>query len=293
MNAKVTTTDPRSLKLQKAVADLGIASRREVERWISQGRVSVDGEVASIGARVTPKQTIRIDGREIARRTEWFPRMLLMNKRAGTEVSRRPSPKKASVFEHLPKLKTGRWISIGRLDVSTSGLLLFTNHGELAHSLSHPSSIIDREYAVRIKAHLTDEQISRFLNGVELDGKLCQFSDLQHYGGSGANHWYHVCLLEGRNREVRRIFESSNILVSRLKRVRYGPFVLPSFIQNGMVHEIHSDEVDAICRMLKVDVPDKPRQQRTKESKPKPNRGVLMEYPNLELPNWARDWRSP
>ena len=280
-----SNNNEQPIRLQKALADVGLASRRQIESWISDGRVQVDGEVATLGQRVTQSQKIRVDGREISRRRVGAPRILVMNKKVGAEVSRKPAGDRSSVFDDLPRLPVGRWLSVGRLDVSTSGLLLFTNDGDLANKLEHPSSNIDREYAVRIKAHLDDDQLNELRKGVVVDGNLCRFSDIQHYGGSGANHWYHVCLLEGRNREVRRIFESRNILVSRLKRVRFGPFVLPGFIHYGRTFEVHSDEVNAIRRMLNMGV-----SQRTGASaqSTKPSRSVLIEFPNLQLPNWVK-----
>lgn len=275
---------PGSVKIQKVLADLGMASRREAEKWIADGRVQVDGLVATIGDRVTVDQHLSVDGREIVRRRTGLPRILVMNKNVGVEVSRKPGSGRPSVFTGLPRLALGRWMSVGRLDVSTSGLLLFTNDGDLANRLEHPSSNIDREYAVRIKANLDDRAIAELMQGVVLDGKVCRFSDIQHYGGSGANQWYHVCLLEGRNREVRRLFESRKILVSRLKRVRFGPFVLPSFISAGRTFEAHPDEVSAVMKMLALDLPPRDREK----TKPlKPSRLVLIDFPNLELPDWS------
>lgn len=277
-NNKPTAT---SIKLQKALADAGLASRRCAETWIAEGRVKVDGVVATLGDRVTPSQRIEFDGKEVARHTTTEPRMLIMNKALGVEVTRKSFKNRKTVFELLPTLKRGRWISIGRLDVGTSGLLLFTNDGELANKLMHPSTNIDREYAVRIRTLLDEDMMEKLVRGVVIDHVTCRFSDIQYYDGRGSNHWYHVCLMEGRNREVRRLFESQNIMVSRLKRVRFGPFVLPSFINAGRVVEVHAEEVNAVCNMLGLSV----RAQITKKIAPlRRNRSVLIPYPNLTLP---------
>ena len=275
-----------SLKLQKVLADLGLASRRKAEQWIADGRVQVDGEIATLGTRVTQDQTVALDGKELrtasARRV--LPRLLLMNKKVGSEVSNKPGHDRPSVFEQLPKLKQGRWISVGRLDVSTSGLLLFSNSGELVNRLMHPSTEIDREYAVRINALLDDQSEARLMSGVRVDGEVLNFSDIRHYDGSGTNHWYHVCLLQGRNREIRRLFESQHILVSRLKRVRYGPVFLPSVVPSGRTMEVHPDEVHALCNMVGLKMP-KPNRRKPDSGKRK---SVLLPYPNLTLPQWSK-----
>ena len=273
----------RTIKLQKALADTGVASRRTIETWIDAGRVKVDGKVATLGDRVADSQRIELDGKLVARKRASLPRMLLMNKAAGVEVTRKSVTDRRTVFSQLPSLNTGRWISIGRLDIATTGLLLFTNDGALAHKLMHPSTNLDREYAVRVRSMLSDAALERLMSGVEIDGVTCRFSDIRYYDGRGSNHWYHVCLMEGRNREVRLLFESENVLVSRLKRVRFGPFIAPSFVPAGRVVEVHSDEVRAVCRML-----DLPGIRLPKKSTrpPRGNRNVLIPYPNLSLPSW-------
>ena len=274
-------TDESTIKLQKALADAGVGSRRTIEKWIMAGRVKVDGELATIGDRVSSTQRVELDGKPISRHVQSDPRMLLMNKAAGVEVTRKSVNDRQTVFAQLPSLKTGRWISIGRLDIATTGLLLFTNNGELANKLMHPSTNLDREYAVRVRSLLNDAALERLTRGVVIDGVTCRFSDIQYYDGRGSNHWYHVCLMEGRNREVRRLFESQGIMVSRLKRVRFGPFIAPSFVPAGRVVEIHTDEVNAVCSMLGL-----PMRARSRgDSKPtRDNRSVLIPYPNLTLP---------
>ena len=273
-----------TVRLQKLISNLGLASRRVAEEWITEGRLSIDGEIAKLGDQVKPTQQVTLDGETIPSSSPISPRILLMNKREGWEVSRRPGEKRKSVFAKLPTLKRGRWISVGRLDVNTSGLLLFTNIGDLAHALTHPSSNIDREYAVRVKAHLDEATITRLLDGVRVDGELLALTDIRHYDGSGTNHWYHVCLMTGRNREVRDLFRSQNILVSRLKRVRFGPFVLPNFVAAGQVVEVHVDEVNAVCEMLNLTY-RAPTLRRTQSKSKK--RSVLIPFPSLTLPEWA------
>lgn len=275
-----------TVKLQKALADAGLGSRRTIEKWIEAGRIKVDGELATLGDRVTPTQRVELDGKLVPRNVQSGPRMLLMNKAAGVEVTRKSATDRRTVFDQLPKLKSGRWISIGRLDVGTTGLLLFTNNGELANKLMHPSTNLDREYAVRVRSLLSEESLERLTRGVEINGVTCRFTDIQYYDGRGSNHWYHVCLMEGRNREVRLLFESQGILVSRLKRVRFGPFIAPNFVPAGRVVEIHTDEVNAVCEMLGLSA----RARSRGDSKPSnTNRAVLIPYPNLTLPRWYRD----
>lgn len=283
--AGTTNSTSSTVKLQKALADAGLGSRRTVEKWIAAGRVKVDGELATLGDRVTSTQRVEVDGKLVSRHVQSGPRMLLMNKAAGVEVTRKSVTDRRIVFTQLPTLKSGRWISVGRLDVATTGLLLFTNNGELANKLMHPSTNLDREYAVRLRTLLDDATLEKLTRGVEINGVTCRFSDIQYYDGRGSNHWYHVCLMEGRNREVRLLFESQNVMVSRLKRVRFGPFIAPSFVPAGRVVEIHADEVNAVCEMLGLSM----RARSRRESKPtNTNRAVLIPYPNLKLPQWYR-----
>lgn len=240
-----------SEKLQKVLARAGFGSRRELESWIESGRVKVNGKVAQLGDRVTDKDRILVDGKKLAPRkpAREQRRVLLYNKPEGEICSRKDPEGRPSVFDHLPPLKHGRWVAIGRLDFNTSGLLLFTTDGELANALMHPSANIEREYAVRVLGDVTAEQLRNMLAGVVLDGHLCRFTDVQHFGGSGANQWYHVVLMEGRNREVRRLWESQGIKVSRLKRVRFGPIFIPSVVTRGRFQELPAAEVDKLLKL--------------------------------------------
>lgn len=236
-------------KLQKVLARSGLGSRREMERWIDQGRVTVDGRAAQLGDRVGAAQRIEVDGRPLARQDIQTTRCLLYNKPVGEVCSRKDPEGRRTVFERLPRVKTGRWISIGRLDFNTSGLLLFTTDGELANALMHPSANIEREYLVRVKGDVEDDMLQAMLDGVLLDDGVARFTDIQPGGGEGSNHWFYVVLMEGRNREVRRLWESQGLVVSRLKRVRYGDLFIPSKVKKGQWQELEPDEIAILYRM--------------------------------------------
>lgn len=232
------------------LADAGLGSRREIETWIAAGRVSVNGETAAVGARVTAADTIAVDGRAVDVAPREGCRVLALNKRPGVICTRHDPEGRPTVFDDLPALRGGRWITVGRLDVQTSGLLLVTNDGTLAHRMMHPSTGLDREYAVRIHGRLDDAAVERLRRGVEVDGERLAFSDIRYFDGSGSNHWYHVVLMEGRNREVRRLFEAVGVTVSRLKRVRYGPVVLPSTLRQGQHRELGPKDLQTLYRLL-------------------------------------------
>ncbi len=226
-------------KLQKVVARSGHASRREAERMIVQGRFKIDTNIAQLGDRVSPENRIFLDDKELF--IAWEkprPRVLLYNKPPGEICSRHDPEHPNTIFDDLPSLKIGRWISVGRLDINTSGLLLITNDGELANLLMHPSSEIEREYAVRVLGEVTDGDVEQLKIGVQLDDGMASFDKLWYVGGQGANHWYHVVLKEGRNREVRRLWEALGITVSRLSRVRYGDIELPRRQRPGRWEEL-------------------------------------------------------
>lgn len=235
----------QSEKLQKVLAQAGLGSRRAMEEWIASGRVSVNGEPATLGMRVVEGDLVRADRRTI--RVGEKPRaarVLLYHKPEGEIVSRDDPEKRASVFDKLPKLRGQKWIAIGRLDFNTSGLLIFTTSGELANRLMHPRFEVEREYAVRVQGTLTDEQMSQVLKqGVELEDGLVKFEKLEDQGGEGFNHWYRVMLKEGRNRVVRRTFDALGLPVSRLMRVRFGIINLPPRLKRGMTVELGDGEV--------------------------------------------------
>lgn len=241
--------EDKGQKLQKVLANLGLGSRRKMERWIEEGRVTVDGSVATLGDRVHAGQALRLDGKPLEVDAAEQVRVLLYHKPVREVCSRDDPEGRKTVFERLPKLKSGRWISVGRLDFNTSGVLLFTTDGALANALMHPSSAIEREYLVRVMGRVDEPMLERLKDGVELDDGLARFSDIQEGGGDGINRFFYVVLMEGRNREVRRLWESQGTTVSRLKRVRYGEVFLPSKLKKGQWLELPQRDVDVIYQM--------------------------------------------
>jgi 23S rRNA pseudouridine2605 synthase len=226
-------------RLQKIMAAAGLGSRRSLEQRIRDGEVQVNGKVAALGRSVREGDTVTFGERRwtvVSRPVEH--RTLVYNKPEG-EVTTRSDPQgRPTVFDRLPHVRGARWVAIGRLDINTTGLLLLTTDGELANAMMHPSSNIDREYACRIRGEASAEQLAKLLGGVELEDGKARFSDIQPAGGSGENHWYHVTIMEGRNREVRRLWESQGLTVSRLKRVRYGAAFLPKRLRMGQWREL-------------------------------------------------------
>ena len=239
-------------KLQKVLARAGIGSRREMERWIEEGRIVVDGKTATLGDRVDDKARIAVDGRTLEPVPAVQTRCILYHKPTGEVCSRKDPEGRRTVFERLPKLKSGRWISIGRLDFNTSGLLLFTTDGDLANALMHPSSNIEREYMVRVMGNVDMDMLHRMVEGVMLEDGIARFTDITDAGGEGINHWFYVVLMEGRNREVRRLWESQGLTVSRLKRVRYGEVFIPSKVKQGQWVELQNAEVKSLYRMANL-----------------------------------------
>jgi len=241
-------------KLQKVLARTGLGSRREMERWIEERRVAVNGKPAKLGDRVDDTARISIDGKALERAPAEETRCILYHKPTGEVCSRKDPQNRRTVFQRLPKLKAGRWISIGRLDYNTSGLLLFTTDGELANALMHPSSNIEREYMVRVMGEVKQEQLKALQDGVMLEDGVARFTDIQDGGGDGINHWYYVVIMEGRNREVRRLWESQGLTVSRLKRVRYGDVFIPSRVKQGQWAELETREVKSLYRLAGMSV---------------------------------------
>jgi len=240
----LVVTDPEP-KLHKALADAGLGSRRELEEWIIAGRVSVNGMPAHVGQRIGPEDKIRVNGKLVQLRFAQgrLPRVLIYHKPEGEIVSRDDPEGRPSIFDKLPRLKAGRWITVGRLDFNSCGLLVVTNNGDLANRMMHPRYELEREYAVRVLGELTEETKQQLLDGVMLEDGPARFTTLIDKGGEGSNHWYHVTLNEGRNREVRRMFEAIGLVVSRLMRVRYGPISLPPRLKRGQCRDLEPQEL--------------------------------------------------
>ena len=241
-------------KLQKILANAGLGSRRGIEKWIEEGRVSVNGQVATIGDRAQDTDRISVDGKPV-KIVAQVHRHLLYNKPPNEICSRNDPEGRRSVFKSLPRLEKQRWISVGRLDYSTSGLLLFTTDGELANKLMHPSFQIEREYAVRVLGNVTEDKLTAMREGVLLEDGLAKFTDIQkgQEEDESANQWYYVVIMEGRNREVRRLWESQDLTVSRLKRTRYGSFFIPSAVKSGKSIELKGSDIDDLYLMAGVE----------------------------------------
>jgi 23S rRNA pseudouridine2605 synthase len=245
----------QSEKLHKVLADAGIGSRRDMEELIIAGRVSVNGEPAHIGQRILATDQVRVNGKPLARKPPGRPpRVLLYHKPAGEIVTQDDPERRQTVFEKLPKVSGGRWVAVGRLDINTEGLLIFTTSGELANRLMHPRYEVEREYAVRILGEFTEEQRQRLLEGVQLEDGPAKFSKIEDAGGEGANHWVRVVISEGRNREVRRIFEAVGITVSRLIRIRFGAIQLPRSVARGRYYELAPEWVQAWIHDLGIGI---------------------------------------
>lgn len=235
-------------KLQKVLARAGLGSRREMERAISVGSVQVNNATATLGDRVSVNDKILYKGKKVNfKEAEFSRRVILYNKPEGEICSRNDPEGRPTVYDKLPRMHGERWISVGRLDFNTSGLLLFTNDGELANQLMHPSSVIDREYLVRIQGDVDDDMKQRLLDGVMLDDGKARFTDIVDGAGESRNRWFYCVVMEGRNREVRRLWESQEVRVSRLKRVRYGNIFIPSHVRVGQWLELSAKEIKDLC----------------------------------------------
>lgn len=243
-----------SERLQKILSQAGLGSRREMERWIINGWVQVNGQVAKIGDSANAEDKIAVQGKMIANplKITQKTRILLYHKPIGEISSRHDPAHPNTVFDNLPYLKHGRWIQVGRLDLNTSGLLIFTTNGELANQLMHPKYELEREYAVRVHGQVSDDAVSALLKGVMLEDGLAKFKRIDFKGGEGSNTWYHVVLEEGKNREVRRLWASQNVQVSRLIRVRYGSLSLPRFLTRAQTHELSPQEVEKFLEGLQA-----------------------------------------
>jgi 23S rRNA pseudouridine2605 synthase len=235
-------------RIQKLLANLGVGSRRQIERWITAGRIVVDGKPATLGQPLHGNERVALDGKPINVRsttTARSNRYLAYHKPAGQVTSRNDPERRTTVFDSLPYLRQQRWISVGRLDINTSGLLIFTTDGELAHRLMHPSYEILRQYAVRVLGRFQQSDLERLSQDVELEDGPARLESVEMAGGSGANLWLNVTLREGRNREVRRIFEAVGLTVSRLIRIGYGPIALGR-LKRGETRELGAEELAAL-----------------------------------------------
>lgn len=263
-------------RLQKVLARVGLGSRREIERWIEAGEVRVNGRVASLGVRVHLEDRVTVRGSPVDLRASPFGRVLAYYKPEGQITTRSDPEGRSTVFSSLPPVHRGRWIAIGRLDINTSGLLLFSNDGTLANALMHPSGEVARVYAVRVLGKVATGVIDRLKAGVRLEDGLARFDSVTEAGGEGANHWYHVVLREGRNREVRRLWESQGIKVSRLIRIRFGPIELDPRLHRGQWRALQENELQALYSAAGLNVPKPPargpHRVRGRHSRRKPSR---------------------
>ena len=267
---KPQVADPDAVpqRLHKLLALAGLGSRRDMELLIASGRVTINGKVAEVGAGVVPTDVVRVDSRPLRLSFEAeLPRVLLYHKPEGEIVSQDDPEKRTTVFDKLPRIRGAKWIAIGRLDINTSGLLIFTTSGELANHFMHPRYEVEREYAVRIFGELTEGQMLQLTQGIELEDGPASFDAIQPQGGEGSNHWYQVMLREGRNREVRRLFEAFQLQVSRLMRTRFGPVYLPPRLKRGMMLELSPKEITGLLEWAGLPLPRTPPRQLTTREK--------------------------
>jgi len=273
---KYLNSDALMPKLHKVLADAGIGSRREMEELIVAGRVSVNGEPAHIGQRVGANDQVRVNGKPVTRlSTQRPPRVILYHKPAGEIVSHDDPAGRATVFSRLPRLRTGKWLSVGRLDLNTEGLLIFTTSGDMANRIMHPRYGTEREYAVRVLGEMDEAQRKSLVDGIELEDGRAAFGSLEYLGGEGSNRWYRVTLQEGRNREVRRMFEALGVVVSRLIRTRFGDIVLPSTLRRGRWEELDASLSGALMVQLGLLRDDDDADGRRRSRQPESHEGAL------------------
>lgn len=242
-------------RIQKVLARAGYGSRRQLEAMIKDGQVSVNGTVAQLGEQVEQGDAIKLEGKPLSAKRLWQQpqQVILYNKPVGEVCTRKDPEGRRTIFQSLPAPEQGRWVSVGRLDINTSGLIILTTDGELANRLMHPSNEMDREYAVRVLGQVTPEIMQTLRDGVELDDGKAKFADIQESGGDGANRWYHVVIQEGRNREVRRLWESQGVQVSRLMRVRYGPIIIPTQLKMGRWMMLEGQDLAALYEEVELE----------------------------------------
>lgn len=288
------TSEDDAPKLHKVLAEAGLGSRRDMEDLIISGRVSVNGEPAHIGQRILETDQVRINGKLVQRKiSKRPPRVLVYHKPAGEIVSRDDPEKRPSVFDRLPNVKNGKWLAVGRLDFNTEGLLLFTTSGDLANRLMHPRYNIEREYAVRTLGELEEGMRQKLLAGVELEDGIGQFARIADGGGDGVNKWYRVIIGEGRNREVRRMFEAVGLTVSRLIRTRYGALILPQNLKRGRWDELEENAVRDLLRLSGLEKKEDKKPGKSRQANPrKKNGGGYATLPEFGRPGNWQDGRS-
>lgn len=270
---EVAATQRSGQRLHKLLAMAGFGSRRDMETLIESGRITINGQVAQVGAVVDEHDIVRLDSRILHLQFEAeLPQILLYHKPEGEIVSQDDPEGRATVFDKLPRIKQGKWLAIGRLDMNTSGLLIFTNSGELANRFMHPRYEVEREYAVRILGELTEDQMAQLKNGIELEDGPANFESIFPQGGEGANKWYQVVIKEGRNREVRRLFEAFHLPVSRLMRVRFGPINLPPRLKRGTMLKLEQKQVVGLMEWAGLEVSRKPLKQLSPREKDRATR---------------------
>ncbi len=279
--------DPSGERLQKVLARLGIASRREIEDWIRHGRITLNGQYAKLGDRCQPGDRLTVNGRAIDLDAMDEPtRVLMYHKPTGEVVTRRDPEGRPVIFTQLPRPSRGRWIAIGRLDINTQGLLLVTNNGELANRMMHPSHEIEREYAVRVLGHIDDNMLERLTSAVELEDGVAQFDSIRNAGGDGANQWFHVTLREGRNRIVRRLWESQGVVVSRLMRIRFGSIELPPRLRARTFMELPEEMIERMLMDVGLPLETKPAALKSKLQV-----GAPKKYPSAKSPRGASPFK--
>jgi 23S rRNA pseudouridine2605 synthase len=280
-----------SERVQKVLSRMGFGSRREIERWIEQGRIKINGKVCTLGDSVKPGDWVHVDGKRIIVREEKqaLTRVIMYHKPVGEVCTRSDPEGRPTVFDHLPKAGRARWISIGRLDINTSGLLLFTTNGELANRLMHPSHQVEREYAVRVNGQVSREILRQLTTEVMLEDGPAHFDDLQDGGGEGYNRWYYVVIREGRKREVRRLWEAVGIRVSRLIRVRYGSIILPKSLRKGRVKELDEDTIKLLGESVGLELEFRSKPAMSARSRP----GVKKVHRKTSNKKLVKKKRSP
>jgi len=286
--AKPLMVDEAGERLQKVLARIGLASRREIEEWIRNGRITLNGTYAKLGDRYKSGDRVTVNGRvvDLDGRAEEPTRVLLYHKPIGELVTRRDPEGRPVIFTQLPRPTRGRWIAIGRLDINTQGLLLVTTNGELANRLMHPSREVPREYAVRVLGNIEDRVLDRLAQGVELEDGPAKFESITAAGGEGANRWFHVMLREGRNRIVRRLWDSQGVTVSRLIRIRFANIELPPRLRARTFMELPQEQVDYLLKLVDLTpevtqskVANKPPSSRSGANKP-PRQSPAQQRPS-------------